>query len=131
MRADQCASPKTFVSASGYASNRSPSNFPVDPARFDPTRWLEPDGTLSKQSFAFYPFSLGPRNCIGRNLAYLEMRLILSRLLWHFDLESAGKALNRETAGDEQQQDWKWEDQKSWILWEKRSLHVGISERKL
>ena len=38
---------------------------------------------------AFKPFSDGPRNCIGRNLAYHEMRLILAKVLWGFDLELA------------------------------------------
>jgi cytochrome P450 len=32
------------------------------------------------------PFSVGPRNCIGKNLAYAEMRLILARLRWRFNL---------------------------------------------
>jgi cytochrome P450 len=38
---------------------------------------------------ASQPFSYGPRNCIGRNLAYVEMKLIIARLVWTFDLENA------------------------------------------
>jgi cytochrome P450 len=34
----------------------------------------------------FYPFSHGPGNCIGKNLAYAELRLILARLTWEFDI---------------------------------------------
>lgn len=30
--------------------------------------------------------SFGHRDCIGKNLAYAEMRLILARLLWNFEL---------------------------------------------
>jgi hypothetical protein len=30
---------------------------------------------------------LGPCNCIGRNLAYAEMLLVLARLLWGAGLE--------------------------------------------
>lgn len=41
------------------------------------------------------------------------MRLILARLLWHFELEQVGDG-------------WKWEEQKSWILWEKKSLNVKV-----
>jgi cytochrome P450 len=33
------------------------------------------------------PFLMGPRGCIGVNLAYMEMRTILTRLVWEFDLQ--------------------------------------------
>lgn len=102
----------TFVSASQYGSNRCSSNFP-SPNAFLPSRWL--DG--SPISLAFNPFSLGPRNCLGRNLAYLEMRLILASLLWHFDIEQVGDG-------------WRWEELKNWILWEKRPLNVKIEVRR-
>lgn len=107
---------QTFVSASGYSSNRSALNFPDHPESFDPSRWLSKD-TSSKPSTAYNPFSLGSRNCLGRNLAYLEMRLILARLFCHFDFEAAGE-LSR------------WEDQKSWILWEKTPLNLRLKLRE-
>ncbi|KAL8828357.1 MAG: hypothetical protein Q9191_002640 [Dirinaria sp. TL-2023a] len=103
----------TYVSASGYASNHSPLNFPHEAEGFDPSRWLVAEG-MAKPPAAFNPFSLGPRNCLGRNLAYLEMRLILARLLWHFDFQAEDQRLG------------KWETQKTWILWEKKPLHVRL-----
>lgn len=30
---------------------------------------------------------MGPRNCIGKNLAYAEMRLVLARVIYNFDIE--------------------------------------------
>lgn len=33
------------------------------------------------------PFSLGPRGCLGVNLALLEMRKALAMLVWNFDWE--------------------------------------------
>ena len=33
------------------------------------------------------PFSFGPRNCLGKNLAYHEMRLVLASVLWAYDIE--------------------------------------------
>jgi hypothetical protein len=44
------------------------------------------------------------------------MRLILARLLWKFDIEQDGKP-------------WAWEEQKTWILWEKKPLNVRIRKR--
>jgi cytochrome P450 len=38
---------------------------------------------------ASQPFSYGPRNCVGRNLAYAEIKLVIARLRWEFDIESA------------------------------------------
>ncbi|MCJ1380793.1 hypothetical protein MMC17_003902 [Xylographa soralifera] len=116
-----------FVSASGYASNRSTLNFPGSPSTFDPSRWLSTPTRIesadakpaSTSKSAFNPFSLGPRNCIGRHLAYLEMRLILAHLLWEFDLEIP----DGETVGD-------WEEQKSWILWQKVPLRVKLIIRR-
>jgi cytochrome P450 len=40
----------------------------------------------SDKKKASQPFSLGPRGCIGRNLTYVELRLILGALLWNFDI---------------------------------------------
>lgn len=42
------------------------------------------------------PFSLRPRACLGINLAYMEMRVALARLVWKFDLELVNKEVNWE-----------------------------------
>jgi cytochrome P450 len=60
------------------------------------------------------PFSFGPRNCLGKNLAYAEMRLILAKVLFNFDLELVDK-----------DGDW-MEGQKVFTLWEKPSLMVTL-----
>jgi cytochrome P450 len=44
---------------------------------------MTPDETLR-------PFSLGPRNCVGKLLALAEARLVTAKLLWHFDIELDG-----------------------------------------
>lgn len=114
----------TYVSASGFASNRSSLNFPDSPSTFEPSRWLSRSSITDTNSLssstpaAFNPFSLGPRNCLGRNLAYLEMRLILAHLIWAFDFELQGNVS-------------RWEDQKTWILWEKKPLYVQVKSRNL
>ena len=63
------------------------------------------------------PFSIGPRSCIGRNLAYNEMRLILARVLWNFDLELCDKSKY-------------WNEQRTYVLWEKPALWCKLSLRK-
>lgn len=67
-----------------------PANFD-HPERYDPARWRrERDAPGSvHESRAFVQFGAGPRVCPGRHLATLEMRLVLSMLLRHFEVELA------------------------------------------
>lgn len=53
------------------------------PDRFEPQRFV--DGDIDRS--AFIPFGAGPRQCIGRDFAYVEAVLLLSSLVAHFDLE--------------------------------------------
>ena len=46
---------------------------------FKPDRWLE--GGTGNDNPAYIPFSLGPRNCVGQNMAYVTLRMILLELL--------------------------------------------------
>lgn len=76
------------------------------PDDFVPERWLPNKDPYSEfaddDRAACQPFSLGTRNCIGKKLAYAEMRLILAKLLYHFDLSAGGEL------------DADWFDQKNW-----------------
>ncbi|KAK2151982.1 hypothetical protein LSH36_343g00001 [Paralvinella palmiformis] len=56
------------------------NNMVYDPSRFDP------DKIENMDSFAFVPFSAGPRNCIGQNFAMHEMKTILARIFRMFDV---------------------------------------------
>ena len=71
---------------------------------FVPERWLE-GATCSASGMewkttqeevdtarrAFCPFSIGPRGCIGKSMAFMEMRLTLARLLFLFDMTLADR----------------------------------------
>lgn len=65
------------------------------PKEFRPERWLAEDGgdaaARSSIEDTLRPFSLGPRNCIGKLLALAEAKLVISKLLWHFDMELDGE----------------------------------------
>ncbi|KAL9593652.1 MAG: hypothetical protein Q9219_007453 [cf. Caloplaca sp. 3 TL-2023] len=69
---------------------RHPDNF-YRPDDFLPERWLAASRDVPPfhhdNRACFQPFSFGPRNCLGKNLARAEMRLALARLLFRFDLE--------------------------------------------
>lgn len=107
--------PGTHVGVHQLATNYSPSNF-KDPYTFAPERWLQDPEYQSDIRDARQPFSLGPRNCIGKNLAFSEMRQILARLLWRFDLELVDPGIE-------------WDKQKSYTLWAKGPLMCRLKDR--
>jgi cytochrome P450 len=53
------------VSVANYVSNHSETNY-KDPDQFVPERWLGAEEYAGDKLETFHPFSLGPRNCIGR-----------------------------------------------------------------
>ncbi|RDL42248.1 uncharacterized protein BP5553_02227 [Venustampulla echinocandica] len=74
-----------IVAVNQWSANHSTLNF-TRPWDFVPERWLGDAEFKDDKGKVVQPFSVGPRNCIGRNLAFAEMRLILARLVWNFDL---------------------------------------------
>ncbi|TRX98984.1 hypothetical protein FHL15_000326 [Xylaria flabelliformis] len=81
--------PGTYVGVNIYSLHHNERYFP-DPFTFKPERFLSGDVQDEKQSRkAFAPFSLGARGCMGRSMAYLELSLIVAKVLWHFDFTRA------------------------------------------
>ncbi|KAK8073393.1 cytochrome p450 [Apiospora phragmitis] len=72
-----------------YSMYHHPGNFAL-PEEFHPERWLGEDPRFAHdRKEAFEPFSHGSRNCLGKNLAYAEMRTIMARMLFNFDMRLA------------------------------------------
>jgi cytochrome P450/nitrite reductase/ring-hydroxylating ferredoxin subunit len=69
----------------------------VDPALlesasdFEPGRWIDGPSAASLQRGGLHvPFGSGPRMCPARNLALIEVRLVLSTLYRNFDVQRVG-----------------------------------------
>ncbi|KAK8043477.1 hypothetical protein PG993_005907 [Apiospora rasikravindrae] len=109
---NQWIAPGTRVSVHHYATYRNPLNF-ANADTFAPERWLaggQQDAAYkADRRESCQPFAYGPRDCLGRNLAMHEMRYIMARVLFKFDLE-----LRRESEG--------WDGQRAFVLWEKKAL---------
>ena len=56
-----------------------------EPDTFDPDRF-SPETKGEIPNNVFFPFSFGPRSCIRQTFAQIEARLIMARLLQHFEL---------------------------------------------
>jgi cytochrome P450 len=85
------------VNVPPYTIHHNASYYP-DPFRYDPSRWLPPNHPLSTGysaeqvamvHSAFCPFSVGPRGCIGKGMAYMEMTIALARIMWLYDMRLA------------------------------------------
>lgn len=89
----------TVVGASHYTLHHNADYFPA-PFTYTPERWLTgaADGAtgrvtaaddVQRAQSAFCPFSVGPRGCIGKGLAYAEMMTTLARTLFLYDMRRA------------------------------------------
>ncbi|OHW97898.1 benzoate 4-monooxygenase cytochrome p450 [Colletotrichum incanum] len=66
------------------------------PFQYKPERWVVGEGGSTKESVdlartAFYPFSSGPRSCVGKGFAYQEIMLTLAHILYKFDFSTCSK----------------------------------------
>jgi len=107
----------TTVLGSSWVTGRDPAYFDA-PDEFRPERWLRAEGhddTASKHAFAWLPFGFGPRMCIGRRVADLEMQLLISRMAQEFRITpSNDKPLKPVTRG---------------IIVSERSVEVNLIDR--
>ncbi|KAI1105049.1 putative cytochrome P450 [Jackrogersella minutella] len=109
-----------FVEVQNWAINHSKDNW-KDPWVFNPERFLvstEEAAKAGNKLDALQAFSFGPRNCIGRNLAYAEMRLILARIIYDFELKLSDES-----------HDWIGR-QKAYALWDRIPLYIYLTPVK-
>lgn len=78
--------PDTDIYFSPYILHRTAHYWP-EPDRFDPERFAPTDAP--KKDRPFFPFSLGPRRCLGEYFSFLEMKVHLGLLLPRFRMRLA------------------------------------------
>lgn len=119
-----------------YSLHRDPRNFSPSPDTFWPERWLKPEERAVLSSFdakgldkfpivhdtkAFVPFSFGPMHCVGKQLAYQELRMAVCAMMHRLNFSFA-PGYNPES----------WEDDlKDYFVAMKGSLQVVLSPRNL
>ncbi|KAL4960091.1 cytochrome P450 [Aspergillus stella-maris] len=78
----------TIVAIPQHVIQRDDRYFPSGD-KFIPERWLDEKERLIKHEEAFFPFQLGRYGCVGKQLALMEMRLVIARMAWEFDISFA------------------------------------------
>ncbi|KAJ8120721.1 hypothetical protein ONZ43_g2641 [Nemania bipapillata] len=103
----------TRVSVHQTATYRSPANF-KNPDEFVPERWLGDPTYKDDIRESHQPFSVGTRNCLGMNMAWHEMRLLLAKLIFNFDMQTEVDA--------------SWRDQNVFVIWDRKPLPVTLKD---
>lgn len=81
--------PGTDIYLSPYLLHRTEHYWP-EPDQFDPDRFALAD--KPKKDRPFFPFSLGPRRCVGEYFSFLEMKIHLGLLLPKFRMSIVDKS---------------------------------------
>lgn len=67
---------------SAYLILMDPNIF-KEPFKFQPERWLDPKARENLDPY-YVPFSRGTRACVGLNLAYAELDIVLATIMRRF-----------------------------------------------
>ncbi|KAF2799643.1 benzoate 4-monooxygenase cytochrome P450 [Melanomma pulvis-pyrius CBS 109.77] len=104
----------TTVELAQFSAYHCEYNF-KNPESFAPERFLPdpPKEYASDSKGMLNPFGVGPRACIGRNLAMHAFRMLFVTLVWHFDVSLVNPNLD-------------WLNQEVHELWEKNPLPVKL-----
>ncbi|KAL4251988.1 cytochrome P450 family protein [Abortiporus biennis] len=73
----------SILSVPTYTIHRDPNVWGEDIEAFRPERWFEQDKNAIQKTFN--PFSYGPRSCVGRNLAQMELLIIIGSILRRYE----------------------------------------------
>jgi cytochrome P450 len=72
----------TAVGFTQYFTHRMPEYY-AEPDRFLPERF-DPDGGEAHPPYAYIPFGMGPRSCIGSGFALMELKTVIPIILQRF-----------------------------------------------
>ncbi|XP_020184546.1 alkane hydroxylase MAH1 [Aegilops tauschii subsp. strangulata] len=86
---------------------------------YNPARWLSEDGNslIYAPSHKFLAFNSGPRMCLGKDIAMMQMKIIIATVVWNFDVQMVeGQSI---------------EPKRSCLLEMKNGLIVKITKRQM
>jgi cytochrome P450 len=72
-----------------YSMGRMKGVWGKDCMEFRPERWLNEEGTKLRYepSYKFISFNAGPRTCLGKETAFVQMKTVAAAVLWNFAVE--------------------------------------------
>ncbi|EOA34702.1 hypothetical protein CARUB_v10022270mg [Capsella rubella] len=71
-----------------YALGRMRSVWGEDASDFKPERWVSDNGSLRQEpSYKYMVFNAGPRFCLGKHLALLQMKIVALEIIRNYDFK--------------------------------------------
>ncbi|KAK6118416.1 hypothetical protein DH2020_047833 [Rehmannia glutinosa] len=82
--------PKMKVMFSLYAMGRMETIWGKDCLEFKPERWISKGGFIKHEpSYKFLAFNAGPRTCLGKEVAFAQMKAVAATLIYNYDVRVA------------------------------------------
>ncbi|XP_052188474.1 alkane hydroxylase MAH1-like [Diospyros lotus] len=82
--------PKTKILFSLYAMGRMKFIWGEDCSEFKPERWISEQGTIKHEpSYKFLSFNAGPRTCIGKELAFNQIKVVAAAIIYNYRIRVA------------------------------------------
>ncbi|ETS76796.1 hypothetical protein PFICI_12183 [Pestalotiopsis fici W106-1] len=82
----------TEVTSVSYIVQRDPVLYSPDPEAYRPERWVEQDADkLSEMEASQFVFGTGPRVCLGKDIATMELWKLLPQIIRSFDIQLVEK----------------------------------------
>ncbi|KAF7883706.1 uncharacterized protein EAF02_005626 [Botrytis sinoallii] len=75
----------TDITCQAMVVQRDPILFGPDPDAFRPERWM--DGKDVELEHGMFLFGVGPRGCLGKEIAFMETYKLISEIVRRFDIE--------------------------------------------
>ncbi|KAF5207366.1 Cytochrome p450 [Thalictrum thalictroides] len=80
--------PRTLILFSMYAMARMEWVWGKDCYEFKPERWIDADGKLRHEPMSkFFVFNQGPRTCVGKEMAFTQIKLAAAAVLLNFHVQ--------------------------------------------
>ncbi|KAG8386622.1 hypothetical protein BUALT_Bualt03G0167600 [Buddleja alternifolia] len=77
---------KTILSF--YSMGRMESIWGKDCLEFKPGRWISEMGRIKNEpSFKFTAFNAGPRSCLGKEMSFIQMKIVAAAIISRFKIE--------------------------------------------
>ncbi|GAV71625.1 p450 domain-containing protein [Cephalotus follicularis] len=90
--------PKSEIMLLLYSMGRMPSIWGKDCLEFKPERWItEKGGIRHEPSYKFFAFNAGPRTCLGKDMAFTQMKVMAATIIhnYHFELVKDNQVVPR------------------------------------
>nr|GME12468.1 alkane hydroxylase MAH1-like [Ipomoea batatas] len=80
--------PNTRILLLFYSSGRMESIWGEDCMEFKPERWISDKGRIKHEpSYKFSAFNAGPRTCLGKEMTFVQMKMIAAIILHHYEFQ--------------------------------------------